>query len=116
MICRVLKLPRVGQFGDFGIIAPLGMVDEASEVPTEFNEPKKAKSEPGAKSSPSASPFPSRLEIRTKIAGLPVAAGRKSKLVEPVTEMSRAGSAAAASIQKLVGGTCFAWAAAMSCS
>ena len=109
----------MGRYDDFRIIAPLEMRDGPLEIPPQFSEllhfeQTKTKSEAGV-----------TLEffgITTFVADanpneileLSISAWRKVKLVELVTETSRAGPAFLASILKLAGKLRCGWAAVMS--
>ena len=89
LTCRVLKIPCVGYHNEFGIVAPLGIPQEALASNTDFDNlfrawPTGSRFEAGATIEFLAATAHDPNSSPTNLADLPPVAGRRAKLVNPI--------------------------------
>ena len=118
LACRVLKIPCVGYYDDFGLISPECLIKDALGIFTSFNKAlliilKDSKSEFGTLLEFLGLTISFRNDGSPVLASLSLSPEKNSKLVEMIEALSRQKSAALAHVQKLAGRLCFTQTAIM---
>ena len=108
LTCRVLKIPRIGYYGDFGIILPESLMKNAFGVFASFNKAliiisKEKKSGYGALTEFLGMVIRFRNDGGSVLASLPLAEEKIQELVKMIEEPAGQNAASLARLQKLAG-------------
>ena len=112
LACRILKIPCVGYYDDFGIILPVCLVKDGLDIFTSFNKAlfiilKDKKSEFGTFLEFLGLIISFRNDGSPILASLSLSPEKIRKLVEMIEALSSQNSVALAHLQKLAGRLCF---------
>ena len=118
LACRILKIPCVGYYDDFGLILPECLVKDGLGIFTSFNRAlliilKDSKSEFGTLLEFLGLTISFRNDGSPTLASLSLSHEKIQKLVEMIEALSSQHSAALAHVQKLAGRLCFTQTAIM---